>query len=105
MSQRQSQPRRHGHHGPKLEFPLLPPEWRDRFQRGQMHKFRDQLTKLPVPSLQQTLDKYIASVEPLLTEEELSETKRRVEEFGRPGGIGETLQQKLLERAATRDSW
>jgi carnitine O-acetyltransferase len=105
MSQRQSQPRRHGHHGAKVEFPLLPPEWRDRFQRGQMHKFRDQLVKLPVPPLQQTLDKYIASVEPLLTEEELSETKRRVEEFGRPGGIGEILQQKLLERAASRDSW
>ena len=28
-----------------------------------MQKFRDQLMKLPVPSLQQTLEKYIASVE------------------------------------------
>ena len=28
-----------------------------------MHKFRDQLMKLPVPPLQQTLEKYIASVE------------------------------------------
>ena len=48
---------------------------------------------------------HIISPQPLLTEEELSETKRRVEEFGRPGGIGEALQQKLLERAASRDSW
>ena len=28
-----------------------------------------------------------------------------MEEFGRPGGVGEVLQQKLLERAEARDSW
>ena len=44
-------------------------------------------------------------LQPLLTEEELAVTKREVEEFSRPGGVGETLQQKLLERAASRESW
>ena len=48
---------------------------------------------------------YISVPQPLLTEEELAETRRQVEEFGRPGGVGETLQQKLLERAASRESW
>ena len=48
---------------PQLEFPHLPPEWRERYKKGQMYSFREQLMKLPVPSLQQTLDKYIASVE------------------------------------------
>ena len=32
-------------------------------------------------------------------------TKREVEEFSRPGGVGETLQQKLLARAASRENW
>ena len=54
---------RHSHDTPQLEFPHLPPEWRDRYKKGQMYSFREQLMKLPVPSLQQTLDKYIASVE------------------------------------------
>ena len=54
---------RHSHQQPQLEFPHLPPEWRDRYKKGQMHRFRDQLMKLPVPPLQQTLEKYIASVE------------------------------------------
>ena len=44
-------------------------------------------------------------MQPLLTEEELAETKRQVEIFGRPGGVGELLQKKLQERAASRESW
>ena len=44
-------------------------------------------------------------LQPLLTEEELAETRRQVEEFGRPGGVGETLQEKLLERAASTENW
>ena len=43
--------------------------------------------------------------QPLLSEEELAETKRQAEEFGRPGGVGEWLQKKLQERAASRESW
>jgi carnitine O-acetyltransferase len=97
--------RRHHHDHPKLQFPHLPAEWRDKYTRGQMFKYDDKLMRLPVPPLEQTLQKYIASVEPLLTEEELAETRRQVEVFGRPGGVGETLQKKLQERAASRESW
>ena len=49
--------------GPKLQFPSLPQEWRDRYVPGQMYRYQDSLPKLPVPSLQQTLEKYVASVE------------------------------------------
>ena len=44
-------------------------------------------------------------MQPLLTEEELAKTRKKVEEFARPGGVGQTLQQKLLERAASTDNW
>ena len=44
-------------------------------------------------------------MQPLLSEEELAETKRQAEEFGQPGGVGEWLQKKLQERAASRESW
>ena len=49
--------------GPKLQFPPLPGEWKDRYVPGQMFKYQASLPKLPVPPLQQTLHKYIASVE------------------------------------------
>lgn len=58
-----SQPARWQHDHPRLEFPHLPAEWGDKYKRGQMYKFNDKLMKLPVPPLQQTLQKYIASVE------------------------------------------
>ncbi|KAL4150676.1 hypothetical protein PRNP1_010077 [Phytophthora ramorum] len=63
------------------------------------------LPHLPVPSLQATLDKYLLSIEPLVTKEELERTKTLVKEFGKPGGPGEDLQQELLQRAKGRDNW
>ena len=47
----------------KLQFPPLPQEWKERYVPGQMFKYQASLPKLPVPPLQQTLEKYIASVE------------------------------------------
>ena len=51
--------------GPKLQFPPLPQEWKDRYVSGQMYKYQASLPKLPVPPLQQTLHKYITSIEVL----------------------------------------
>ena len=47
----------------KLQFPPLPREWEGRYVSGQMYKYQASLPKLPVPPLQQTLQKYVASVE------------------------------------------
>ena len=47
----------------KLQFPPLPLEWKDRYVPRQMFKYQASLPKLPVPPLQQTLRKYIASAE------------------------------------------
>ena len=43
--------------------------------------------------------------QPLLSAEELHQTRSVVAEFGKAGGLGERLQQKLLERAKTHENW
>ncbi|KAF9273022.1 hypothetical protein BGZ68_001905, partial [Mortierella alpina] len=64
------------------------------------------LQKLPVPTLEETLSKYIRSIEPLATSEELQRSKVLAKDFLKPGGLGQTLQQRLLDvdRAAP-DNW
>ncbi|GBG27083.1 Carnitine O-acetyltransferase, partial [Hondaea fermentalgiana] len=63
-------------------------------------EMQDSLPTLPVPDLQETLQAYLTSVEPLLTAEEFAATKAKVEDFGKAGGDGEKLHKLLLERAA-----
>src|SRR4051794_34724854 len=58
-----------------------------------------QLPRLPVPSLAQTLARYTDSLLPLLPAAELQRSRSAVAEFGRPGGVGERLQQRLLAYA------
>ncbi|RPA94175.1 hypothetical protein L873DRAFT_1814903 [Choiromyces venosus 120613-1] len=66
---------------------------------GPMLRFQKSLPKLPVPTLQETADRYIKSLKPLLTQHELQRTKAAVAEFIREGGIGQQLQEKLLAKA------
>ncbi|CAH1246488.1 CHAT [Branchiostoma lanceolatum] len=63
------------------------------------------LPKLPVPTLQQTLEGYLKVVRPLVSDDKYEETKRKVEEFGIPGGVGDMLQEKLLEYSQTKVNW
>uniref|UniRef100_A0A8C6X690 Choline O-acetyltransferase n=1 Tax=Naja naja TaxID=35670 RepID=A0A8C6X690_NAJNA len=63
------------------------------------------LPKLPVPPLQQTLNRYLQCMKHLVTEEQYKKTKTLVEKFGAPGGQGEFLQKKLLERHEQMDNW
>ncbi|KAG7389525.1 hypothetical protein PHYPSEUDO_010170 [Phytophthora pseudosyringae] len=91
------------------------------------------LPHLPVPDLHATLDKYLRSLEPLVSkvcttpttikaynsqvclthssltlsplQEELEKTKKLVNEFGKPGGHGEALQAELVQRAKEKDNW
>lgn len=65
----------------------------------------DSLPRLPVPPLQQTMDKYLQAVKPLVDEDDYDNTKTIVDEFRKPGGVGEKLQEKLLERAKLTDNW
>lgn len=65
-----------------------------------MLRFEDSLPHLPVPSLEETGRRYLKSVHPLVSTSEFENTKKAVEAFIRPGGEGEPLQKRLLERAA-----
>ncbi|XP_034164957.2 choline O-acetyltransferase [Pangasianodon hypophthalmus] len=63
------------------------------------------LPKVPVPDLQQTLSAYLKCVKHLVPEAQFQKTKAMVEKFGKPGGTGEMLQKKLLERRDKTENW
>jgi hypothetical protein len=59
------------------------------------------LPPLPVPPLRETINKYLQTVIPHATAEELNRTKSFAEEFLKPGGDGERLQLKLQKRSTS----
>ncbi|KAJ3080120.1 hypothetical protein HK102_003282 [Quaeritorhiza haematococci] len=68
------------------------------------------LPRLPIPNLEETANRYLRSVKPLLTAEAYAETERKVKDFVRPGGLGEELQKRLIEHDKNEpenwlDSW
>ena len=73
--------------------------------KGDMLKYQSSLSKLPVPPLQQSLQKYLKAVRPLVSDAEFKRTHQVVEEFGMKNGIGERLQKALEDRAKTHDNW
>jgi len=78
----------------------MPPKgYKEDLSKGRMLRYEDSLPKLPVPSLEETAKKYLKSVHPLLSKAEFEHTQRAVEEFIKPGGAGQTLQQRLVARS------
>nr|XP_020446226.1 carnitine O-acetyltransferase isoform X2 [Monopterus albus] len=71
-------------------------------QRSLVHQ--EGLPKLPVPPLKQTCERYLAALEPIVSEEELEHTRKLVEEFLK-GGVGERLQKGLERQAQKTDNW
>lgn len=63
------------------------------------------LPHLPVPTLNQTIDKFVKSVTPFLTDDELQNTKNLLQEFSSENGIGTKLQTLLLQKAKTEENW
>ncbi|RHY19520.1 hypothetical protein DYB36_007385 [Aphanomyces astaci] len=56
--------------------------------------------RLPVPQLNDTLEKYLKSVQPLITPDEYKEHKKLVEDFGlgQNRSVGRTLQDDLIKQ-------
>jgi hypothetical protein len=63
------------------------------------------LPKLPVPNLEQTLERYLATVKPIVTDSQYERTKAMVRAFGSSNGQGPRLQEKLLQRREEHDNW
>ncbi|XP_053138335.1 carnitine O-acetyltransferase isoform X2 [Hemicordylus capensis] len=72
---------------------------------GRYLAHQEGLPSLPVPPLQQTLDRYLLALEPIISGEELSHTKELLEDFRKPGGVGERLQKGLERRARKHENW
>ncbi|CAG0923286.1 unnamed protein product, partial [Notodromas monacha] len=66
-------------------------------------QYDDGLPALPVPDLRHTLDVYLESCKPYLTEEELEQLGAVLKEF--EAGMGTKLHAKLLEKAAKEKNW
>ncbi|CAM9324436.1 peroxisomal carnitine O-octanoyltransferase isoform X1 [Lampetra fluviatilis] len=64
---------------------------------------QDSLPALPVPSLDETLTKYLDSVRPFATDEELAHTREVARRFKE--GVGAKLHALLLRRGAERQNW
>ncbi|TIA79246.1 hypothetical protein E3P89_03431 [Wallemia ichthyophaga] len=64
---------------------------------------QSKLPRLPVPALEETLEKYLESAEPFLNADELKRSKQLVDNF--KSGQGVTLQQRLLDRSTKKENW
>ena len=60
---------------------------------------------MPVPDLKCTLDTYLTIMKSVLSPEEYSRTQIIVEDFGKLGGTGEMLQEKLKKVSEVKDNW
>ncbi|XP_067133125.1 carnitine O-acetyltransferase-like [Centruroides vittatus] len=73
--------------------------------KGPMTEHQKDLPRQPVPPLKPSLNKYLKSVKPLLTQDEFRKTQKLVNEFALPGGVGEKLHSILIERYNELDNW
>ncbi|PVG04926.1 carnitine acetyl transferase [Serendipita vermifera] len=87
-----------------VPLPRVPDNWKTLApfpQNGNAHTYSEQenLPHLPVPPLAQTLAKLKQSVKAMARDEkEYEETVKKIDEFGKSGGIGEVLHRRLEER-------
>jgi carnitine O-acetyltransferase len=72
--------------------------YKEDHSKGAMLRFEDSLPKLPVPTLEETAARYLKTLQPLLSSTELETSTKAVQEFIKPGGIGNKLQEKLIAR-------
>ena len=68
-----------------------------------MYQHQASLPKIPIAKLEDTMQRYIDGVTPLVSAEQLAQTKKYVEEFMTNPAWGPHLQQQLtdLDQAST----
>jgi carnitine O-acetyltransferase len=71
--------------------------------KGVTFSHQSSLPKLPIPDLEQTCQRYLAMVSPLLSASQTEKTKAAVEAFLK--NDGPTLQQRLVDYSSTRNSY
>ncbi|KAI0913636.1 acyltransferase ChoActase/COT/CPT [Ustulina deusta] len=76
----------------------LPPGYVEDKSKGPTLRFQESLPRLPVPTLEETAARYVKSIHALLSPVEFAASKKVVDEFIRPGGVGEKLQKKLIAK-------
>uniref|UniRef100_A0A8C5PFY5 Choline/carnitine acyltransferase domain-containing protein n=1 Tax=Leptobrachium leishanense TaxID=445787 RepID=A0A8C5PFY5_9ANUR len=59
----------------------------------------------PVPNLPKILSRYLRSLQPLVTDEEMESTEELMQKFLHPGGQAEELERQLQRRAERTDNW
>ncbi|KAI4464457.1 carnitine o-acyltransferase [Holotrichia oblita] len=63
------------------------------------------LPRLPVPALKQTLEKYLQTVRPHVNDKEFAATSELVKKFCADNGIGAKLQKFLVDKAKDSENW
>lgn len=63
----------------------------------------ERLDKLPLPKLEDSLERYYKNLIPFGSEEELKNSRRIIDEF--KNGVGKKLQKLLERRAAESRNW
>jgi len=63
-----------------------------------MLRYEASLPRLPVPTLEETAQRYLKSLHPLLSETEFNASKTAVEKFVAPGSLAHELQKRLQAR-------
>ncbi|CAH6720638.1 carnitine O-acetyltransferase, mitochondrial [[Candida] jaroonii] len=71
--------------------------------KGDLFKFQKDLPKLPVPTLEETSEKYLRSIRPFLNDQQFNESTAKVKKF--LNGEGPQLQSKLVDFAKGKDNW
>uniref|UniRef100_A0A8C4QFA4 Choline/carnitine acyltransferase domain-containing protein n=1 Tax=Eptatretus burgeri TaxID=7764 RepID=A0A8C4QFA4_EPTBU len=85
-------------------------KWKDSSQKIStlisLEHHQRSLSPLPVPPLNQTLQRFLEMLRPLVeSKSELEQTLKLLDDFGRVGGTGERLQSLLEERASKMENW